>query len=205
MDIAQRHELEKWERRRAMLDAAQEIAASSGWSSVTIRRVAEKVKYSPGMVYEYFENKDDLLLSLIREGYTHLFTVMQQAYQLEVDADDRLVMMMLAFWRFAMQQPELYHAMNGVDGVPLYPENTTPELVQIADLITTALRALHVFRTDEALEDGMIIAQGTINGLAATALAGYIHGSPERGEKLLMQAVRSLIVSWRVNYTLLRT
>ena len=202
MDNTHTREQEKQERRQAMLDAAQEIAAVSGWSSVTIRKVAEKVQYSPGMVYEYFENKDDLLISLIREAYHHLFLLMQQAYQQEGNADDRLVVMMLAFWHFAMQKPELYQAMNGVNGIPLYRKGLLPETLQLTELITKALSSLAAFRTDEELADGMFIAQGTINGLAATTLSGSITGGPERGETLLEQAIRNLIIAWRVRYTL---
>ena len=55
--------------RQAILKAACDIAAEAGWRQVTVRKVAEKVEYSPAALYEYFAGKEAILLALMREGF----------------------------------------------------------------------------------------------------------------------------------------
>lgn len=54
------------ERRRAVAEAASEIIATVGVSSMTIRSVADKLGYSTAIVQYYFPNKRDLLLYTLR-------------------------------------------------------------------------------------------------------------------------------------------
>jgi AcrR family transcriptional regulator len=55
--------------KQAILAAARDIAAQEGWQAVTIRKVADRIEYSRPMIYEHFENKDAVLLELMREGF----------------------------------------------------------------------------------------------------------------------------------------
>src|SRR5215831_17182373 len=61
MGFKERRDRERTEMRQAILHAASEIAAQEGWHAVTIRRVAERIEYSPPTIYEYFESKEALL------------------------------------------------------------------------------------------------------------------------------------------------
>ena len=117
MGIKQRREREKQEVRQGILTAAREIARQEGWQSVTIRKVAERIEYSPPTIYEYFENKEDILLELLREGFRQLSAALRRAWESTEDCEQRLMNMVEAYWQFAMSQPELYQVMNGL-GVP---------------------------------------------------------------------------------------
>lgn len=63
--IKQRRERERQEIRQSILEAARQIAAEDGWQAVTTRKVAELIEYSQPTIYEYFENKEAILLSAI--------------------------------------------------------------------------------------------------------------------------------------------
>ena len=69
MGTKQRREREKQEVREGILAGAREIALQEGWQAVTIRKVAERIEYSPPTIYEYFENKEAILLELLRQGF----------------------------------------------------------------------------------------------------------------------------------------
>src|SRR6266550_3666489 len=69
MGVKERRDRERLEMRQAILDSAREIAAKEGWQAVTIRRVAEKIEYSPPAIYEYFESKEALLEEEGREAF----------------------------------------------------------------------------------------------------------------------------------------
>jgi len=60
----ERREREREEIRTRILDAARELFASEGVDSVTMRRIAERIEYSPTAIYFHFRDKDALLAEL---------------------------------------------------------------------------------------------------------------------------------------------
>lgn len=63
--IARRRRLPEQERREQILEAAFRIACRDRLEAVTGRRVAEEAGLSSGLVFFHFQNKDQLLLSLV--------------------------------------------------------------------------------------------------------------------------------------------
>ena len=64
MGPRERREREREEIRTRILDAARELFASEGVESVTMRRIAERIEYSPTAIYFHFRDKDALLAEL---------------------------------------------------------------------------------------------------------------------------------------------
>jgi len=55
------------DRRQQILDAAQKVFAAKGFDGASIKDLAKAAKISPGLLYWYFEDKTDLLVSLLTE------------------------------------------------------------------------------------------------------------------------------------------
>ncbi|MBT7646949.1 MAG: helix-turn-helix transcriptional regulator, partial [Rhodospirillaceae bacterium] len=47
-----------------MLDAARHVAATDGPEAITARRIAGDIGYSPGTIYQLFDNLDALIVAL---------------------------------------------------------------------------------------------------------------------------------------------
>ena len=62
----------------AILDAARELFVAEGYHSVSIRKIAEKIEYSPAAIYSYFPSKDDIFYALAEEGFRMLLDRAQQ-------------------------------------------------------------------------------------------------------------------------------
>lgn len=60
-----RRELQKQERRNQLIDTALALYAEKGVESTTIKDIAEHAGVAQGLVYHYFESKDDLLQAII--------------------------------------------------------------------------------------------------------------------------------------------
>src|SRR3954471_19238288 len=73
MGIKERQERDREAVSRAILDAARELFVAEGYSNVSIRKIAEKIEYSPAAIYSYFPSKDDIFLALAEEGFRLLF------------------------------------------------------------------------------------------------------------------------------------
>src|SRR2546426_11617054 len=69
MGIKERHERDREAVRRAILDAARELFVTEGYQNVSIRKIAERIEYSPAAIYGYFPSKDDIFFALAEEGF----------------------------------------------------------------------------------------------------------------------------------------
>ncbi|MBK7338149.1 MAG: helix-turn-helix transcriptional regulator [Saprospirales bacterium] len=65
MGINERKEREKVELRGLILKGAMEVFLEEGFENTSIRRIAERVEYSPGTIYVYFKDKDEILTNSI--------------------------------------------------------------------------------------------------------------------------------------------
>jgi len=72
MSALSRRRKHKEELRRAILDAARDIFVSQGYESFSMRKLAEKIEYSPGSVYLHFKNKAELFECLVEESFARL-------------------------------------------------------------------------------------------------------------------------------------
>ena len=64
MGPKERREREREEIRARILDAARELFAQEGVESVTMRRIADRIEYSPTAIYFHFRDKESLLSEL---------------------------------------------------------------------------------------------------------------------------------------------
>jgi AcrR family transcriptional regulator len=69
MGIKERHVRDREAVRRAILDAARELFVAEGFQNVSIRKIAERIEYSPAAIYGYFPSKDDIFFALAEEGF----------------------------------------------------------------------------------------------------------------------------------------
>lgn len=61
MGVQERRAREKQELRSEILAAARDLFIREGFENVSMRKIAEKIEYSPTTIYLYFEDKADLL------------------------------------------------------------------------------------------------------------------------------------------------
>src|SRR5947199_8147649 len=69
MGIKERQERDRETVRRAILDAARDLFTTEGYRNVSIRKIAERIEYSPAAIYSYFPSKDDIFFALAEEGF----------------------------------------------------------------------------------------------------------------------------------------
>lgn len=109
MGVKERHEREREAVARAILDAARDLFVAEGYQHVSIRKIAEKIEYSPAAIYSYFPSKDDIFLALTEEGFRMLFACEEGAAP--ADPIDK---MRAGFWRlyeFSKEHPEHFALM----------------------------------------------------------------------------------------------
>jgi AcrR family transcriptional regulator len=95
---------------------------SEGYQHVSIRRIADRIEYSPAAIYSYFPSKDDIFFALADEGFRLLFAPDARC----AEETDLLQSIRGTFWRvyeFSKSHPE-YFALMFVDrSVPRISRN----------------------------------------------------------------------------------
>src|SRR5258705_12271071 len=81
MGTKQRREREKEALRQEILDAARELFVKEGYENVSMRRIAEKIEYSPTTIYLYFEDKTELFFAICEETFAKLSTKLEAIYR----------------------------------------------------------------------------------------------------------------------------
>ena len=117
MGIKERHERDREAISRAILDAARELFVAEGYQHVSIRKIAERIEYSPAAIYGYFPSKDDIFFALAEEGFRLLGQPTDATDLEKLQTLGPLDRIRASFWRlyqFSREQPQ-YFALMFVD------------------------------------------------------------------------------------------
>ena len=90
MGVKERQEREREAVSRAILDAARDLFVAEGYQNVSIRKIAERIEYSPAAIYGYFPSKDDIFFALAEEGFRLLVSSAAQRDLEQSDGSDPL-------------------------------------------------------------------------------------------------------------------
>jgi AcrR family transcriptional regulator len=114
MGSKERQERDRLRIRQAILDAARELFVTDGYRNVSMRKIADRIEYSPAAIYSYFPAKDDIFFALAEEGFRYLAEHVLAAVQHVGDPFERLRRGLWAFYQFSKTHPE-YFALMFVD------------------------------------------------------------------------------------------
>lgn len=177
MGPRERREREREEIRTRILDAARELFVSEGVESVTMRRIADRIEYSPTAIYFHFRDKESLLAELcdcdFRE-FAHGFNVIAQI----PDPVERLRAAGRSYVEFGLSNPSHYRLMFMTPKPANDKTDTTgkgnPEEDAYAFLRGIVLDLEAQGRLREGLGDVDLVAQtiwATIHGLVSLEIA----------------------------------
>ena len=95
-----------------------------GYQEVSIRKIAERIEYSPAAIYSYFPSKDDIFFALAEEGFRLLFAFACAAHAAPADPIDEHPRDVLALLRIQQGAPEYFALMFLDRSVPAHQQAT---------------------------------------------------------------------------------
>jgi AcrR family transcriptional regulator len=107
MGISERKERQRAELRDTILAAARRIFFEEGAEALTMRRIADAIEYSPGTIYLYFANREEIAMQLVAEGYEQLLRALGPALTID-DPVERLRAIGRAYLAFGLADPQTY-------------------------------------------------------------------------------------------------
>jgi len=109
MGIPERKRRQRQDLRQQVLNAAEELFVKDGYSNVSMRKIAEKIEYSPTMLYRLFRNKADIMDHLIADGYSGVYQRYEEILTSRPDSPwETLNLIIAAYVRFALEHPSHY-------------------------------------------------------------------------------------------------
>jgi AcrR family transcriptional regulator len=110
MGVKERRARQKKFLRQEILDAASELFVREGFENVSMRRIADKIEYSPTTIYLYFKDKAELLESVCKETFGRLSQHLDRIMEQPGDPLERLKRGLEAYIQFGLNNPHHYRA-----------------------------------------------------------------------------------------------
>ncbi|MGP8247339.1 MAG: TetR/AcrR family transcriptional regulator [Bryobacteraceae bacterium] len=108
MGVTERKAREKAALRQEILAAARELFAKHGYESVSMRKIAERIEYSPTTIYLHFRDKGELLQEICAETFQLLSKKLAKVVGAEGDPVDLLPRGLRIYVDFGIGHPNHY-------------------------------------------------------------------------------------------------
>jgi AcrR family transcriptional regulator len=167
MGSAERRERERQEVRAKILDAARDLFVAEGYEAVTMRKIAEKIEYSPTAIYLHFRDKDALIQEMAAADF-QVFNAQFQRIAKVADPVERLRKAGRVYVEFGLSHPNHYRLMFTV----ARPASVTPDTMPKDPkgdgyffLRSTITACIEAGRLRPELEDPDLVAQAVWTGV----------------------------------------
>jgi AcrR family transcriptional regulator len=97
--------------RARIAEAALQLFLDEGYERVSMRRIAQAVGYTPGALYAYFRDKDEILYALHVEGFARMRAAIRALDGLRLPPGELVFRLGEQYLRFAFENPRLYELM----------------------------------------------------------------------------------------------
>ncbi len=93
--------------RERIVERARDMILSQGYPAFSLRKLAAELGYSPGALYLYFNDREELLCQVIDRSFDLLLAVLQKAKKVR-DPLETLKRRLHAYVRFGLDYPDDY-------------------------------------------------------------------------------------------------
>ena len=151
------------ELRQLILDASRTIVETNGISGLSAREIARVIGYSPGTLYNIFENLDDILLTLQVQLLGRIVDHLKG--EMNVDA------LTHAYIEFALENKRMWNLLfaHSVTGPNRVPPPFHEHLDDLACTVRKALAPLAPNATQEELDTTARALFAGVHGISAVA------------------------------------
>ena len=157
MGIQERKERERERRRQQIIVAAKRVFSQKGFSKTTMEDIAKEAELSPGTLYLYFKNKDELYASLSRRILQYLNIRLEHLHEERgLSPTERIDSLKKAMWDVYEFDPLILINMFHLQSSDTL-KNLSPELLaDIKDLSRRSLGAITAI-FEEGINKGVFI------------------------------------------------
>lgn len=157
MGIHERKQREKEQRRKQIMEAARKVFSAKGFNRATMEEIAGEAELSPGTLYLYFKNKEELHTSLSIDILEYITAQMKKFInRQDINAEEKMNILKETFIDVYEYDPmvliNLFHLQSGET-----LKNLSDEVIE--ELKETSAEALSAITSiaSEGIEQGLFI------------------------------------------------
>ena len=190
-----------------ILEAAAVIIAEESKERLSIRRIAEKIEYSPAIIYHYFKDKGEIVARIVESGYQRIVECGRNAIIYPDDPVRTLYEAFASYARIVLESPNLFRiALLGEGGFihenyRILSEGVSRDRESIGRLAgyVQALGEKGLLRSIDPELAAQVVWSAVFGLLSRFILEPDV--SPERRELLLRSLIEVLVVGLEKNET----
>ena len=176
------------DKRRAILDAAITVFARQGFHSARVSDVAAEAGVAYGLVYHYFDSKDQMLNELFSERWALLLEASQEMQRSDAIPRDKLAGIASFIIESYRHEPELMKVIivEVTRAANSFGRTHLPEIRQAYDLITEIVADAQLageFRDDVDPNFAAMLFYGAIEQLLSGWIFDLVPGTDEDYER----------------------
>ena len=195
--MGRRSDHSREELRHLALGSARAIAESEGYRALTVRRIAERMGYAPGTLYNLFNNLDELVLRLRGQTLDELYLLLSETQPVEASPESKLIAHAQTYIGFVRKHPKLWNVMFEhtladlepmpdwyrekshrllrlveLDIEPLFPSGQKKNLQHHAQVLWAAVHGV----SSAKITDRLIIKTGSADQMVRSLILNYVDG-----------------------------
>ncbi len=171
-----RRERERLATRTRIMDAARELFAKDGFETVSLRKIAEAIEYTPAAIYVHFADKESLFRELAGEDFRTLAKQFVLAENIG-DPLERIASVGRAYIQFGLTHPNHYRLMFMTPHAQLCKEHASAEqTAHRGNPAEDGYAFLHKCCVD-AIDKRLLRQELTDAGLVAQTMWAGVHGA----------------------------
>ena len=200
MGIAERRTRHKESLRNEILEAARALFVEEGYDAVSMRKVAQRIEYSPTTIYLHFKDKGELFQAICEEMFAKLsHKLEEQAKKRAADATpDPIAALregLQIYAKFALKNPEHYTVtfMLPRNQVVPFDGSMGQQTFQYLRGGVTACVEAGVFRKDVDVEAASQSLWAAVHGVVALLIAKCDRFPFIKAERLVDETIDTMI------------
>ncbi len=179
-----------------ILSTAAELFLTSGYEGFSLRKVAEQIGYTPTTIYRYFDDKDDLLLAIVLEGFQQFEATLRAASEAQPDPLLRLIDLGRAYVQFGLAHP-LHYQLMFMQRADLLFHQRVDETAPPGNSFLVLQNAVQAALDTNVVKPGDVrmysyLLWTTVHGIVALAVTKH-HYDPDFASELTETALHAVI------------
>jgi AcrR family transcriptional regulator len=158
MGIQERKEREKERRRQQIIVAAKRVFSQKGFNKATMEDIAKEAELSPGTLYLYFKNKEELYASLSLRILQYLHIRVEHVNKEDISPEEKIDALMEAMYDVYDFDPLIIINMFHLQSSETL-KNLSPQLLsEIKELSSKSIGAIATI-FEGGIEQGIFVAK----------------------------------------------
>jgi TetR/AcrR family transcriptional regulator, fatty acid metabolism regulator protein len=184
------------DKRRVILDAAVRVFARQGFHTCRVSDIADEAGVAYGLVYHYFQSKDEVLDTLFLERWEVMLATIREIDARPVDAREKLAAIASFIVDSYRHDPELMKVIivEVTRAANSFGQTHLSEIRAAYALLAGIVRKGQADGSFRATPTAEFVALA-FYGLIEQVLTGWIFGLMEEGEAAYEEAKRSIVAT----------